>query len=225
MLNTLVDARYAQSSPAVARSSLSTANSLYAKARSRAQQGWFRSLLTRRPQGLLVLKQVRAACTVQAESDGGIHTVPISQIRGSEGRSQCFDRDFNPLNDHTKGRWLNIALARQQGKALPLVALIQVGDLYFVQDGHHRISVARALGQKAIEARVIVWQVSGPLPWETPSQAPHPATIGPVPRIAGTVQKTRQEASRLLERIVQGVQVHGYRRSIPERHVHSVTGG
>jgi len=42
-----------------------------------------------------------------------------------------------------------------------------VEELYFVRDGHHRISVAQALGQQDIEAKVVVWQVSGPLPWET----------------------------------------------------------
>jgi hypothetical protein len=51
------------------------------------------------------------------------------------------------------------------------VELIQIGEVYFVQDGHHRISVARALGQRTIEAQVVVWQVSGPLPWETETRA------------------------------------------------------
>jgi hypothetical protein len=54
---------------------------------------------------------------------------------------------------------------------LPPVALIQVGDYYFVRDGHHRISVARALGQQVIEATVEVWQVDKPLPWEQRVQA------------------------------------------------------
>ncbi len=176
MVNTLMDARYAQICPRAGPSPLCTANSLFAQARKRARQGQFWSRLTGRSQGLLALKQVRAACTVQAERDGGVRTVPISQIRGSEGRSRYFDCDFNPLHDQTRGRWLSIAVAQQQGKVLPLVSLIQVGDVYFVQDGHHRISVARARGQTAIEARVIIWQVSGPLPWETPTQVPHQAT-------------------------------------------------
>jgi hypothetical protein len=47
-----------------------------------------------------------------------------------------------------------------------------VGDRYSVRDGHHRISVARALEQKAIEATVEVWQVDGPLPWDQLAQAP-----------------------------------------------------
>jgi hypothetical protein len=69
-------------------------------------------------------------------------------------------------------RWLRVAAARDQGKVLPPVVLVQVEDVYFVRDGHHRISVARALGQLDIEAEVTVWQVPGPLPWETPKQ-PH----------------------------------------------------
>jgi len=97
--------------------------------------------------------------------------VAIAQICGSEGRAADFDRDFNPLQDHTRDRWLGIAEAYQRGRYLPPVALIQVGDHYFVRDGHHRISVARALGQQAIEATVEVWQVDQPLPWEQLSQA------------------------------------------------------
>jgi hypothetical protein len=93
--------------------------------------------------------------------------VPICHIRGTESRAGDFDRDFNPLRDHNQGRWQRIAGARQRGKALPPVDLVQVGNLYFVRDGHHRISVAQALGQPDIEAKVVVWQVSGPLPWET----------------------------------------------------------
>jgi hypothetical protein len=66
-------------------------------------------------------------------------------------------------------------LARQQGAKLPPVALIQVGDVYFVKDGHHRISVARALGQVEIEAVVTVWHVAGQLPWESAKDQVEPS--------------------------------------------------
>jgi hypothetical protein len=56
-----------------------------------------------------------------------------------------------------------------------MVELIQVGDLYFVRDGHHRISVARAWGQATIDAEVTVWEVVGPLPWERPATVAQPA--------------------------------------------------
>jgi hypothetical protein len=174
-----------------------TPNSLYAQARQRARRGQIWSSLTGRTQVLLSLKQVRAACAVESESDGGVRTVPISQIRGSEGRSRYFDRDFNPLYDQARGRWLGIARARQQGKALPPVSLVQVGDAYFVQDGHHRISVARALGQTDLEARVTVWQVTVPVSWEEFEEPTY---------LRRAVDKLRSKSGRLWARLAQSVQ-------------------
>jgi hypothetical protein len=172
MTNATTDMLLSQPYPVSGGRTLHTANSLFALARKRARRGQFWARLTGRSRDLYALEQVRAVCTIQARSDDGVRPVPISQIRGSEGRSRYFDRDFCPLHDCARGRWLNIATARQQGRHLPPVVLVQVGDVYFVKDGHHRISVARALGQSEIEARVTIWQVSGPLPWETPAQAP-----------------------------------------------------
>jgi hypothetical protein len=100
-------------------------------------------------------------CTPSNDHPTGARTVPIDQIRGSQGRSRDFDPDFNPIQDHTKLRWLSIARARQNGTSLPPVKLAQVEDIYFVQDGHHRISVARAMGQQDIEAEVTIWQLRG----------------------------------------------------------------
>jgi len=149
---------------------------LYIRARDRAQRGGFWTMLKGRSRCLLALEEalggVDAPCAEPAYGCDGIQTVPIGQIHGSESRSGDFDRDFNPLQDHNKGRWLSVAAARRRGKALPPVDLIQVGDAYFVRDGHHRISVARALGQQDIEAKVIVWQVAGSSPWESVAQMP-----------------------------------------------------
>ena len=107
-----------------------------------------------------ILAEIEAASVVRERNYVGVQSVPIDQIRGSEGRSADFDRDFCPLQDRTRGRWLGIARARQAGKSLPPVLLVQVGKVYYVRDGHHRISVARALGQRTIEAKVTVWNVS-----------------------------------------------------------------
>jgi hypothetical protein len=144
---------------------------LYSRVRARGQWGQVWSTLTGRSRRLLALDEIEATCTVHTCRYAGIRTVPISQIRGSGGRSDDFDCDFNPLQDHNKRRWLSIATARRRGKALPPVGLVQVGDVHFVCDGHHRISVARAMGQQDIEAKVMVWQVTGPLPWETSAAA------------------------------------------------------
>ncbi len=82
--------------------------------------------------------------------------------RCREGRCDDFDVGFHPLKEHTEERWVSVARAQLRGLGLPPVELIQVGDAYFVCDGHHRISVAAALGQQEIDAVVTVWQVAAP---------------------------------------------------------------
>jgi hypothetical protein len=89
---------------------------------------------------------------------GGVRTVPLAQIRGSEGRCADLDARFRPLHGTTKERWLRVAAAHQKGIGLPPVALVQVGDVYYVRDGHHRVSVALAWGLESIEAEVVVWE-------------------------------------------------------------------
>jgi hypothetical protein len=175
---------------------------LYNRARSRGQRGRAWSALTGRPRRLLPLAEVDAACAVQTRRYTGMQTVPIGRIGGSEGRSNDFDRDFNPLQHHTKGRWLGIATARRRGKEMPPVELIRVGDVYFVRDGHHRISVARALGQRDVEAEVTVWQVSGPLPWEQPASVP--GATGQEVR-AELRHKRAKDGARLQERFLPGL--------------------
>ena len=81
--------------------------------------------------------------------------VPLSKIVGTEGRSDDFDAKFNPLKRHNRERWIGIVAARQTGVVLPAVELIRDGNKYFVRDGHHRISAAKAMGQLDIEARIV----------------------------------------------------------------------
>jgi len=85
----------------------------------------------------------------------GTVVIPMNKIIGTEGRTKDFDKDFHPLKKHNLERWVNIAVAREMGVALPAVDLIQVGDEYYVRDGHHRISVAKAIGQLEIDARIV----------------------------------------------------------------------
>ena len=63
-------------------------------------------------------------------------------------------RPLLPPSPNTRGRWERIAEARKRGEAMPPIDVFQIGDLYFVQDGHHRVSVARAMGDKDINANV-----------------------------------------------------------------------
>jgi hypothetical protein len=143
---------------------LDWALSLYHRARWNGMAEKVKSALQRRPCSLLDLESVPAQ-QVQLCRYGGLRAVDIDRIRGTLGRAGDFDGRFHPLDERLRDRWVSVAAARLQGLPLAPVTLIQVKDLYFVQDGHHRISVARAFGEAAIEAEVTVWEVSGPLPW------------------------------------------------------------
>jgi hypothetical protein len=72
--------------------------------------------------------------------------LPLNQIVGTEGKRKDFDRGFFPLQTHSRERWISVAAARRTGVTLPLVKLVWARDGYYVRDGHHRISVARAMG-------------------------------------------------------------------------------
>jgi hypothetical protein len=169
---------YARGYEQAKRGEFGSSAALYARSRRHGRRGRFWSIGSRESRCLLDLSEIEETCRVEARSYAGLHTVPIEQIRGSEGRSTDFDRDFHPLQDHSRGRWLRVAAAREQDKALPPVVLIQVGEVYFVRDGHHRISVARARGQLDIEAEVTLWHVSGLLPAEAPDATATPNLAG-----------------------------------------------
>ena len=126
------------------------------------------STLRRPSTHLLNLAEIAASCQSLSHSYVGVRQVPLNQILGSAspGRIQDFDINFRPKRTNTKERCQSIFAARQRGAKMPPVILIQVGNIYFVEDGHHRISVAHAWGEQEIEAKVKVWQVTGRLPWE-----------------------------------------------------------
>ena len=143
--------------------STSTANALYA---SSCRAGWVGQIwakLRGQPSRLLDLTAVVAAGAIGDRHAAGAQTVPLDQIRGSEGRCDDFDVAFHPLKTHTAARWVSVASAYLGGLGLPPVELIQLGAVYFVRDGHHRISAAAALGQQDIDAVVTVWQVTEPV--------------------------------------------------------------
>jgi hypothetical protein len=116
------------------------------------------SLLFGRRHRLINLGEVQKRVKVDTRAHGGIKLVPVDKIRGSINRCHDFDADFRPLQEYTKERWVNIALAYSRDEGLPPVELVDLDDTYFVIDGHHRISVAKMLGQREIEAEVTVWR-------------------------------------------------------------------
>ena len=125
----------------------------FEKALSAARRRRLADRLTGRGRGLRSLD--RKAQGRNERTTTRIVQIPLSRIAGSEGRSEDFDSAFMPLKAHLQERWVGIAAARRQGIPLPPVELVQVGGEYFVRDGHHRISVAVAMGQIEIEARIV----------------------------------------------------------------------
>ncbi len=147
-----------------ARSTLEPARALYQSHCARGTRARALSRLLGRPWRLMALDEVGRVLPTGAQRDAGVVTVPICQIQGSEGRATDFDSRFCPLAGHLRERWVGIAAARLRGRPLPPVVLVKVGGIYFVRDGHHRISVAVALGEKSIEAKVLVWAASDETP-------------------------------------------------------------
>lgn len=115
------------------------------------------SLITGQQSQLLNLTEVQKAVEVKARTHGGLKLVPIEKIRGSLNRCKDFDSEFRPLQEYTQERWINIAVAHSRDESLPPVDLVELDNTYFVTDGHHRISVAKMMGQREIEAEVTVW--------------------------------------------------------------------
>jgi len=111
------------------------------------------------PTQLMDFEQIKQALHINIPVYRGVKTVRLDQINGSLNRHHEFDSAFRPLKSNSSERWQSVNRAYYQGVGLPAVALYQVGDVYFVVDGHHRVSVARNQGQLFIDAEVHEFRV------------------------------------------------------------------
>lgn len=136
------------------------AQRLYNNVEWKARLRRYRRMIRRKIPALKDFNQLLNDGTLCQGHYAGIQTIPVINITGSYGRANDFDSDFLPRNYHDRRRWMNIALVVYLGVGLPPVDVVQVGDDFFVKDGHHRVSVARAIGQKFIEAEVTVYEIA-----------------------------------------------------------------
>jgi hypothetical protein len=90
----------------------------------------------------------------RAENYLGTKVIPLDAIVGSVDKVRDFDRRFRPTSGRSRERWERLSRASRTGEVIPPIEVYQVGDYYFVRDGHHRVSVARSLRLDVIEARV-----------------------------------------------------------------------
>ncbi len=140
---------------------LGTGQLLFERARSlfhsQKNQGFRRRLwmsLTHRSARLRSFDEAVSGARIEDGHSVGTRPVPIQKIRGSLGKTGEFDDKFHPRREEDLTRWLSVAIARLSGRDLPAVDLIELDGYYYVRDGHHRISVAQALGQQYIDAEI-----------------------------------------------------------------------
>ena len=110
--------------------------------------------LSGQPSTLLSYDEIKEKLHIGGPIYRGVKTVRVDQIAGSLNRYHEFDRVFLPASDELADRWQSVNRAFYQEISLPPVVLYKVGQVYFVVDGHHRVSVAREQGQIYIEAEV-----------------------------------------------------------------------
>lgn len=125
----------------------------FKQAKKRAAWRRLRAWVTRHPVQLQHYPTTSLQSTKHATC--GIQYIAIDQIIGSEGRNRDFDNQFWPITEHSRDRWVNIAVAMGTGKLLPPVQLVRVENGYVVRDGNHRVSVARAFGRDVIKAEIV----------------------------------------------------------------------
>lgn len=133
------------------------AQSDFARARRRRALALLSARLRGEPDDVAVIlpfEEVVEALGRVGEQPLGLQTIDVASIVGTVDRTREFDRDFRPTTPRMRERWERIAEAQRRGESMPPIDVYRVGELHFVRDGHHRVSVARAQGLNTIEAHV-----------------------------------------------------------------------
>jgi len=103
---------------------------------------------------ILPFEEVVQALGYRGERRLGLQTIPLDSIVGTVDRERDFDRRFRPTSRRTRKRWERMATAARRGESFPPIDVYRIGDVHFVQDGHHRVSIARAQSLPDIDAYV-----------------------------------------------------------------------
>ncbi len=146
-------------------SSRSTAAAVqdFHKARDRAAMERIMALLKGKSADLLCYDEVRRKLRAQKTTSQELKDIPIAAIVGSVGRCSDFTRSFLPRKETDEERWTRVEMAMTDLSGLPPIEVYQIGEVYFVLDGHHRVSVARQFGATHIQAYVTKVQTRVPL--------------------------------------------------------------
>jgi len=133
--------------------------------RARRKATWNRiiAFVTGKPSLLLPFELVRSQVSLKSASYEGIREIPIDRVIGSVNRYHEFDREFLPKTAESRERWSNVRRTFDRDIGFPPIKVYRVGEAYFVVDGNHRVSVARQLGIKTIEAEVVDFRPNVPI--------------------------------------------------------------
>ncbi len=173
------------------------ADDAFSQARRRVFFGRVLSFFTgHQPNGLLSFDQVREKLKIREQHYAGLQTIPLDRIVGSVGRYQEFNRAFLPTQDFIRERWKRVYGMAHSQKGFPAIDVYQIGDAYFVRDGHHRVSVLKELGATTIEATVTELDTPIPLPADVGQ-----AELDLKAEYAAFLQETGLDALRPEERI------------------------
>ena len=132
-----------------------TATNDFSKARGKAILSEIQHLMNTDKNKLLSFHDVKDILKPKNQVYMGSQTVPIKLIVGSEGRYRDFNKFFLPKADHLRSRWERVDEAHLKDIILPSILLYEIGGVYFVRDGNHRVSVAKTKGVEFIDAEVI----------------------------------------------------------------------
>lgn len=136
---------------------LSAAKERYHNARWQAIREDWLARLTGKPQNLLPYEAVAGVLkTFEHRQLTELRSIPLNTIVGSVGRYRDFTRSFLPRTSIARTRWIRIDMAMNSLVGVPPIEVYQIGDVYFVSDGNHRVSVARANEFKEIDAYVTI---------------------------------------------------------------------
>jgi hypothetical protein len=129
----------------------------FGRARRRRALSRLAARLRREPSDVNVIlpfEEVVEALGRRGERSAGLQTIPLDSIVGTVDRGREFDRAFRPTSSRVRPRWERIATATRKGQSMPPIDVYRIGELHFVKDGHHRVSVAVEMGFEVIEAYV-----------------------------------------------------------------------
>jgi hypothetical protein len=129
----------------------------FLRARHRQVAAQLANWIRRRPESasrLLTLQEVAGRLGTHSERPLGLQTIPLDTIIGTLDPRRDFDRRFRPTTNRIRPRWERLALAQRRGEPIPPIQVYRAGGRHFVEDGHHRVSIAAATHQQTIDAYV-----------------------------------------------------------------------